>query len=53
MIYRLTLDVTCPVLTTTNELYVIDTTNSKPGSTLLVEETKDYYLLDGFSEVEL
>ena len=41
MIYRLTLDVTCPVLTTTNELYVIDTTNSKPGSTLLVEETKD------------
>jgi hypothetical protein len=29
------------VLTATNELYVIDTTNSQPGSTLLVEKTKD------------
>ena len=34
-------DVTFPVLTATNELYVIDTTNSQPGSTLLVEKTKD------------
>jgi hypothetical protein len=34
-------DVTFPVLTTTNELYVIDTTNSQPGSTLLVDKTKD------------
>jgi hypothetical protein len=33
--------VTFPVLTTTNELYVIDTTNSQSGSTLLVENTKD------------
>ncbi len=33
--------VTFPVLTVTNELYVIDTTNSQPGSTLLVEKTKD------------
>ncbi len=29
-------DVTFPVLTTTNELYVIDTTNCQTGSTLLV-----------------
>ncbi len=29
------------MLTATNELYVIDTTNSQPGSTLLVEKTKD------------
>ena len=29
------------VLTVTNELYVIDTTNSQPGSTWLVETTKD------------
>ena len=29
------------VLTVTNKLYVIDTTNSQPGSKLLVEETKD------------
>jgi hypothetical protein len=34
-------DVTFPVLTATNELYVIDTTNSRPVSTLLVEKTKD------------
>ena len=34
-------EVTFPVLTVTNELYVIDTTNSQPGSTLLVEKTKD------------
>jgi hypothetical protein len=34
-------DVTFPVLTVTNELYVIDTTNSQPGSTLLVDKTKD------------
>jgi hypothetical protein len=34
-------DVTFPVLTATNELYVIDTTNSQPGSTLLVDKTKD------------
>ena len=34
-------DVTFPVLTVTNELYVIDTTNSQSGSTLLVEKTKD------------
>ncbi len=34
-------DVTFPVLTTTNELYVIDTTNSQPGSTLFVDKTKD------------
>jgi hypothetical protein len=34
-------DVTFPVLTATKELYVIDTTNSQPGSTLLVEKTKD------------
>jgi hypothetical protein len=34
-------DVTFPVLTATNELYVIDTTNSYPGSTLLVDKTKD------------
>ena len=37
-------DVTFPVLTATNELYVIDTTNSQPGSTLLVEKTKDNIL---------
>ena len=29
------------MLTATNELYVIDATNSQPGSTLLVEATKD------------
>jgi hypothetical protein len=34
-------DVTFPVLIATNELYVIDTTNSQPGSTFLVEKTKD------------
>ena len=34
-------DVTFPVFTATNELYVIDTTNSQPGSTLIVEKTKD------------
>jgi hypothetical protein len=34
-------DVTFPVLTTTNEFYVIDTTNSQPGSTLFVDKTKD------------
>jgi hypothetical protein len=34
-------DVTFPVLTATNELYVIDTTKFQPGSTLLVEKTKD------------
>ena len=34
-------DVTFPVLTVTNELYVIDTTNSQSGSTLLVEKTQD------------
>jgi hypothetical protein len=34
-------DVTFPVLITTNELYVIDTINSEPGSTLLVDKTKD------------
>ncbi len=34
-------DVTFPVLTVTNEIYVIDTTNSQSGSTLLVEKTKD------------
>jgi len=34
-------DVTFSVFTATNELYVIDTTNSQPGSTLLVEKTKD------------
>ena len=34
-------DVTFPVLTVTKELYMIDTTNSQPGSTLLVEKTKD------------
>ncbi len=34
-------DVTFPVLTATNKLLVIDTTNSQPGSTLLVEKTKD------------
>ncbi len=34
-------DVTFPVLTAANELYVIDTTNSQPGSTFLVEKTKD------------
>jgi hypothetical protein len=33
--------VTFPVLTATNELYVIDTTNSQPGSTLLVDKAKD------------
>ena len=32
------------MLTVTNELYVIDTTNSQPGSTLLVEKTKDNIL---------
>jgi hypothetical protein len=37
-------DVTFPVLTVTNEFYVIDTTNSQPGSTLLVEKTKDNIL---------
>jgi hypothetical protein len=37
-------DVTFPVLTATKELYVIDTTKSQPGSTLLVEETKDNIL---------
>ena len=37
-------DVTFPVLTATNELYVIDTTNSQPGSTLLVEQTQDNIL---------
>jgi hypothetical protein len=36
-----TADVTFPVLTATNEFYVIDTTNSQPGSTLLMEKTKD------------
>jgi len=34
-------DVTFPVLTTTNEFYVIDTSNSHPGSTWLVDKTKD------------
>ena len=34
-------DVTFPVLTVANEFYVIDTTNSHPGSTLLVEKTRD------------
>ena len=34
-------DVTFPVFTATNELYVIDTTNSQSGSTLIVEKTKD------------
>ena len=29
------------VLTATNEFYVIDTTNCQPGSTYLVEKTKD------------
>ncbi len=33
--------ITFPVLTATNELHVIDTTNSQPGSALLVEKTKD------------
>jgi hypothetical protein len=33
--------VTFAVLTATNELHVIDTTNSQPCSTLLVEKTKD------------
>jgi len=42
-----TTDVTFPVLTTTNELYVIDTTNSQPGSTLLVETTTDKLFLGG------
>ncbi len=37
-------DVTFPVLTVTNELYVIDTTNSQPGSTFLVEKTKENIL---------
>ncbi len=35
-------DVTFPVLTVTNELYVIDTTNSQPGSTLLVDKTRAF-----------
>jgi hypothetical protein len=34
-------DVIFPVLTVTNELYVIDTTNSQSGSTLLVDKTKE------------
>ena len=37
-------DVIFPVLTFTNEIYVIDTTNSQTGSTLLVETTKDNIL---------
>jgi hypothetical protein len=47
-------DVTFPVLTVTNELHVIDTTNSQSGSTLVVEKTKDniislaVLLQDGF-----
>ncbi len=41
---RRALAVTFPVLTATKELYVIDTTNSQPGSTLLVEKTKDNIL---------
>jgi hypothetical protein len=47
-------DVTFPVLTVTNELYVIDTTNSHHGSTLFVDKTKDniislvILLKDGF-----
>ncbi len=39
--FREIANVTFPVLTATNELYVIDTTNSQPCSTLLVEKTKD------------
>ena len=34
-------DVTFPMLSATNEFYVIDTTNSQTGSTLLVEKTND------------
>ena len=34
-------DVTFPVLTVTNDLYVIYTTNSQSGSTLLVKKTND------------
>ena len=47
-------DVTFPVFTATNEFYVIDTTNSQSGSTLVVEKTKDniislaVLLQDGF-----
>jgi hypothetical protein len=37
-------EVTFPVLTATNELYVIYTTNSQPGSTLLVETKRQCYL---------
>jgi hypothetical protein len=40
-------DVTFRVLTAKNlnELYVLDTTNSQPGSTLLVETKRQYCLL--------
>ena len=37
-------DVIFPVRTVTDELYVIDTTGSQAGSTLLVERTKDTIL---------
>ena len=37
-------DVIFPVRTDTDELYVIDTTGSQVGSTLLVERTKDTIL---------
>ena len=37
-------DVIFPVRATTDELYVIDTTGSHPGSTLVVASTKDTIL---------